>query len=73
MRFTVHQNDEGEWHWELRGSLGETVAKGAKGFKSKQLLLQSLQAMRETVPNSLVFDPLGGLILTGRDRQGPPA
>ncbi len=61
MKFVVIQEVGGRWVWELRQEDGEPVCRSTKGFKDRQQLCETIQAVRAKTPQAPVFDPLGTL------------
>ena len=61
MKVVVFKEINQRWYWELRQAHGEAAARSPMGFATKEKAFESIRAVRQHAPHSLVFDLVGTL------------
>ena len=61
MKFVVFREINQRWYWELRSSDGGAVASSPLGFSTQVHAFASIQKVRATASNALVFDLIDNL------------
>jgi uncharacterized protein YegP (UPF0339 family) len=56
MEFLVGLDDDGLWHWELRGSDGIVLLE-KKGYASRSQAEAAVEQVREAARRPIVFEP----------------
>ena len=61
MKFVVFREINQRWYWELRSGDGGAIASSPLGFSTLAHAFASIQKVRASAPNALVFDLVGSL------------